>query len=163
MKLWSGWAHTLRTKPSRRRGEGGGEGGGEKEVEGGEEGEGGKEVYGGEEGEGGGVSVSAESGGKKTEEDKVVENKNKVEQEEEEEEEEEREEHFAPRESSSAPRPTGITYSEMSNVGKMVKRILDQGRVEYLRDLGLCGFQTRYCDSDLSPECVMILATRKMI
>ena len=148
MKLWSGWAHTLRTKPSRRRGEGGGGGGGDDVSE---------EV---------GRKKNDEKGAKEETEKEEEEQQGEEEKEGEEEEGEEDgegegEEHNTPKLSSSAPRPSNITYSEMSNVGKMVKRIFDQGRVEYLRDLGLRGFQTRYCDANLSPECVMIIATRK--
>lgn len=38
--------------------------------------------------------------------------------------------------SDATVRPLNITPREMSRVGKMVKRVLDQGRVEYLRKLG---------------------------
>lgn len=67
-------------------------------------------------------------------------------------------EHSAPVNESTV-RPAGLTSREMSDVGKMVKRILDQGRVMYLRRLGLPARQVRYCDPSLSPECYMIIAT----
>jgi tRNA:m4X modification enzyme len=57
-------------------------------------------------------------------------------------------------------RPQGLSYEEMSEVGKMVKRILDHGRVLYLRAQGFTVCQRRYCDSELSPECYLLLATR---
>ena len=84
-----------------------------------------------------------------------------VEEEDEEEEEEEEVEHALPKGVTVAVRPANITYDDMSRVGKMVKRILDQGRVEYLRTMDLHANQTQYCQSSLSPECVMIIATRR--
>ena len=84
-----------------------------------------------------------------------------VEEEEEEEEDEEEVEHALSKGVTVAARPANITYDEMSRVGKMVKRILDQGRVEYLRTMDLHANQTQYCQSSLSPECVMIIATRR--
>ena len=67
-------------------------------------------------------------------------------------------EHSAPVNESTV-RPADLSSREMSDVGKMVKRILDQGRVMYLRRLGLPARQVRYCDPSLSPECYMIIAT----
>ena len=62
----------------------------------------------------------------------------------------------------STLRRPALSYEDMSVVGKMIKRILDQGRVEFLRNLGLsCAVQRRYCDPELSPECYLILATRE--
>jgi tRNA:m4X modification enzyme len=63
-------------------------------------------------------------------------------------------------ENSRVPRPA-LSYADMSAVGKMVKRVLDEGRVQYLNRLGLRAVQRRYCDPELSPECYLILATRK--
>jgi tRNA:m4X modification enzyme len=56
------------------------------------------------------------------------------------------------------PRPKDLSREEMAGVGKMVKRVLDQGRVEYLRRIGMNAFQVRYCPSVLSPECFVIVA-----
>lgn len=71
-------------------------------------------------------------------------------------------EHSVPMADLSGPshRPRGLSYEEMSRIGKMVKRILDHGRVLYLRDMGFVVCQRRYCDKELSPECYLILATR---
>jgi hypothetical protein len=60
----------------------------------------------------------------------------------------------------SVIRPSNITYEEMAAAGLMAKRILDQGRVEFLREMGLNARQLQYCDPELSPECMLILATR---
>lgn len=57
-------------------------------------------------------------------------------------------------------RPQGLSYEEMSEIGKMVKRILDHGRVLYLRSMGFTVSQRRYCDPDLSPECYLIVGTK---
>lgn len=67
-------------------------------------------------------------------------------------------EHSAPI-NESVIRPTDVSSREMSDVGKMVKRILDQGRVEYLRRLGLAASQVQYCHPSLSPECYMIITS----
>jgi tRNA:m4X modification enzyme len=61
--------------------------------------------------------------------------------------------------SSKIPRPEGLSYTEMSEIGKMVKRVIDQGRVEYLRSFGISAHQVKYCDPSLSPECFMIVST----
>jgi hypothetical protein len=60
----------------------------------------------------------------------------------------------------SVIRPADITYEQMAAAGLMAKRVLDQGRVQYLRALGLTVRQVQYCSPDLSPECMLILATR---
>ena len=67
-------------------------------------------------------------------------------------------EHSAPV-SASTIRPHNLSLQDLPAVGKMVKRIFDQGRVEYLRQLGLTAHQLQYCEPSLSPECFMILAT----
>jgi hypothetical protein len=54
--------------------------------------------------------------------------------------------------------PHGLNYDQMSLLGKMIKRVIDQGRVEHFRKLGFQAFQTKYCDAELSPECFMIIA-----
>lgn len=62
---------------------------------------------------------------------------------------------------TTSHRPAEVrTRRDMSRVGGMVKRILDQGRVLYLRSLGLEARQVQYCEPSLSPECFMIIATQ---
>lgn len=63
---------------------------------------------------------------------------------------------------AGAVRPAGLTPEQMSAVGLKVKRVLDQGRVLYLRGLGLQAHQVQYCSPGLSPECYMILATHPL-
>ncbi len=57
-------------------------------------------------------------------------------------------------------RPLGLDPDSMKNYGVKVKRILDYGRVYYLQRELL--FKTvkivKYCEEELSPECMMILA-----
>ena len=151
MRLWSGWAHTLRTKESRRKVE--------KKV--------GVDIElkvgkGNGVGEGKGKENEKEEN---KEESLIVEkesnDENDNEDEDEEDEDEKEEEHSVPKESSSIMRPHNIQYREMAKTGKMVKRIFDQGRVEFLRKFGLIARQINYCDSVLSPECVMIMAIRQ--
>jgi hypothetical protein len=46
--------------------------------------------------------------------------------------------------------------------GQRVKRILDVGRVHYLRDeLNLDARLVQYCSDALSPECMMIICKEK--
>lgn len=59
---------------------------------------------------------------------------------------------------SLVPRPSHLSNLEMSVVGKQIKRILDQGRVDYLKSLGFDAKTVRYCSSDLSPECYVVVA-----
>jgi hypothetical protein len=102
------------------------------------------------------------------------------------EEEEVEREHAIPAMSSGTPRPAGLSFAEMARIGKMVKRVIDQGRVEYLRSLQLGAItnedtgevddsshrsgsrgrgegsvyrwrQVQYCDPSLSPECFAII------
>lgn len=61
----------------------------------------------------------------------------------------------------SSLRPSGFTSGDMAATGREVKRILDQGRVLYLRSLGLDAYQVQYCPSALSPECFMIIAKQR--
>ena len=156
MRLWSGWAHTLRTKESRRKVEKkvekevGVEVEIEVEVE---------EVKEGKEG----VKEEKEINSTENKEETAVINEDNDDEEDDdgEEEDEKEEEHSVPKESSSIMRPHNIQYREMAKTGKMVKRIFDQGRVEFLRKFGLIARQINYCDSVLSPECVMIMAIRQ--
>ena len=58
----------------------------------------------------------------------------------------------------SVVRPAGITYEKMALAGKKVKRVLDYGRLLWLRDeLGLDARMVRYCDTELSPECWLLV------
>ena len=192
LKLWSGWAHTLRTKESRRNKEvvvenssKGSEKGNNKnrgrievsdEVERGSVDVDGCKDDGGERRE-----IDEGSHGNKEEEskkDSTTENiemmkevGNEVETEEnvydndndkdgEDDDKDDKEEHSAPKESSCVIRPTSISYTDMAITGKMIKRILDQGRVEYCRSFNLNSKQIKYCDDIFSPECVMIVATK---
>ena len=191
MKLWSGWAHTLRTKESRRKKELDVE---EKVLEVVAENSMGnmsedrscaavdsnreeiiKEI---ERGSGGKSKSDNEN---REEEEKVIFNVKNVEtvkevervkekennsnindkyKYNENEEDDEKEEHSVPKESSFVIRPTSITYSDMATTGKMIKRIFDQGRVEYCRSYNLNSKQIRYCDEHFSPENIMIIATK---
>lgn len=48
----------------------------------------------------------------------------------------------------------------MARYGWMTKRIFDHGRMVYLRDtFHLQSAQVQYCESNLSPENIMLLAT----
>ena len=61
---------------------------------------------------------------------------------------------------TSVVRPAGISADDMKALGWKVKRILDQGRVEFINSqYSMRARQVRYCDRELSPECVMIVAT----
>jgi hypothetical protein len=71
------------------------------------------------------------------------------------------EEHSVPKETLTVIRPTNINYREMAETGKMIKRILDHGRIEHLRSLGLVTKQLKYCEPVFSPECVMIIGVRR--
>lgn len=76
-------------------------------------------------------------------------------------EEEEEVEHTITEGKHHSTRPTHITTEEMVVIGRKIKRIFDAGRVQYLQSLGFNSLQLQYCDSSLSPECVMIIASRK--
>lgn len=70
-------------------------------------------------------------------------------------------EHAAPAVGESM-RPKGLNHDEMADIGRKVKRIFDFGRIKYLREeLNMDAKLVYYCDSKLSPECVMILAKDK--
>ena len=197
MKLWSGWAHTLRTKESRRKKELDVE---EKVLEVVAENSmsnmsedrscaavdsNTEEII--KETERGSGGKSKSDNENREEEEKVIFNAKNVEtvkevervkeiekekknnsnindkykyNENENEEDDEKEEHSVPKESSFVIRPTSITYSDMATTGKMIKRIFDQGRVEYCRSYNLNSKQIRYCDEHFSPENIMIIATK---
>ena len=70
-------------------------------------------------------------------------------------------EHSVPKVDScnvTTQRPSGMTSRQMGKTGLKVKRLLDQGRVEFLRAQGLEAYQVQYCSPVLSPECYMIIA-----
>ena len=211
MKQWSGWAHTLRTKESRRKPDKntvkimekedvdgmksnevdeedlGGRGSEEKkfnvlpqdskrmkkegttainakEIEAGDEEKKKKldEVNVEEEGEGGDTLKS--EGRDENEDQGVEENEGDGEEDGEEEgKEQEQDEHAPPKDQHNTNRPTDITYAQMAETGKKVKRILDHGRVKFLKHLGLRASQIKYCHPSLSPECIMIVAVRKSV
>ena len=72
------------------------------------------------------------------------------------------EEHGNEHTSLGARRPAGISTAEMSQVGWMVKRVVDAGRVHFLRShMGFKAHQAIYCAESLSPENVMLLACRR--
>ena len=60
-------------------------------------------------------------------------------------------------------RPTIITTSqEMCLFGKQCKRIIDYGRIYYLKnELKLNTQYNRFCDEIYSPECYLLLAKSK--
>ena len=71
---------------------------------------------------------------------------------------EETEEHRAIT-SSRVARVAGLSGEELRQLGFMTRRVIDQGRVNFLRALGLRAVQRRYCSPSLSPECYLILAS----
>lgn len=89
-------------------------------------------------------------------EEKVNENENEID------EDKDNDEHAPPKDQYNINRPTNITYASMAETGKKVKRILDQGRVKFLQNLGLRASQIKYCHPSLSPECIMIVADRQI-
>jgi hypothetical protein len=135
MKLWSGWAHTLRTTETRRKNEN------TEKIEKNEESKIDKNEK--NENENNGPS------GENIDINDIENNRNN-----------EIEAHTIPKEINSVIRPKNIDYVTMAKTGKMVKRIIDHGRVEYLRNIGLKTKQLKYCDELYSPECVMIIGTK---
>jgi len=62
----------------------------------------------------------------------------------------------------SIPRPQNLSYEEMAQIGWKIKRIFDFGRVEYMKNTYCFNAkQLQYCTTDLSPENVLLVATRK--
>ena len=57
-------------------------------------------------------------------------------------------------------RPSNIDREEMANIGYMIKRVFDQGRIEFLKTIGYNARQLKYCDKKLTPECVIIIAEK---
>jgi hypothetical protein len=55
------------------------------------------------------------------------------------------------------PRPHHLTNIEMSSVGKQVKRILDHGRIEYLRKIGFNASIIRYCYQSYNLRFICLL------
>ena len=191
MKLWSGWAHTLRTKESRRKKEldveekvlevvaensmsnmsedrscAAVDSNTEEIIKETERGSGGKSKSDNENREEkekvifNVKNVETVKEVERVKEKKKKNNSNISDKYNEDEEDDEKEEHSVPKESSFVIRPTSITYSDMATTGKMIKRIFDQGRVEYCRSYNLNSKQIRYCDEHFSPENIMIIATK---
>ena len=48
--------------------------------------------------------------------------------------------------------------SQRAVLGRMCKRIIDQGRVEFLKSIGFCGEIAQYCSEETSPENAVIVA-----
>ena len=65
----------------------------------------------------------------------------------------------------SYPKPEGLTTEERAMTGFMVKRLIDQGRVMYVREA--LGFrsaqQARFCSPDKSPECYVIMCNSERV
>ena len=62
----------------------------------------------------------------------------------------------------SVPRPSGVDHRQMSEIGWMAKRIIDEGRIHYItKTYCFDSKQEQYCNPVLSPECVMILGIRR--
>lgn len=58
------------------------------------------------------------------------------------------------------PRPKNLDYANLAKIGRQIKRMLDYGRLLFLRDT-LRVSQAKmlqYCDEKLSPECILLLA-----
>lgn len=56
-------------------------------------------------------------------------------------------------------RPSRVSADEMSVLGYRAKRLLDEGRVDYLKALGFnSAKQQVFCEAKYSPECVLIVA-----
>jgi Methyltransferase TRM13 len=200
MKQWSGWAHTLRTKESRRKPDKNTVKIIEKEdVDGVKSNEVNGEDIGGGVGDGKKVNMLTQDSKRMKKEETRAINVKKIEavdevkkkvdevdveevgdifklegrdenedQEVEENEdgegkeaEQEQDEHAPPKDQHNTNRPTDITYAQMAETGKKVKRILDHGRVKFLKHLGLRAAQLKYCHPSLSPECIMIVADRQ--
>ncbi len=60
---------------------------------------------------------------------------------------------------SHVPRPANLSPKDMAEAGFMAKRLLDHGRVVYLRSLQMRAAQVRFCSPRLTPECYLILAS----
>jgi tRNA:m4X modification enzyme len=59
-------------------------------------------------------------------------------------------------------RPENVSYEDMSRIGLMSKRILDQGRVNFLQQYyQFEASQHQFCSPSLSPECVVIVGRHK--
>ncbi|RYG62690.1 hypothetical protein EON64_17410, partial [archaeon] len=68
------------------------------------------------------------------------------------------EEHEVPKQDLS--KPSWISDEMMPAIGKQIKRVLDYGRVMYMRQqLGMQVKYVQYCDDSLSPESMLIVAS----
>lgn len=59
------------------------------------------------------------------------------------------------------PRPKNLDYANLAKIGRQIKRMLDYGRLLFLREtLRVSSARmVQYCDEKLSPECILLLAT----
>ena len=56
-------------------------------------------------------------------------------------------------------RPKNITREEMKSTGIKIKRILDFGRIEFVKNVVKINIDlVKYCDDSLSPECMLLLS-----
>lgn len=55
----------------------------------------------------------------------------------------------------------GLTIQQREEIGHMCKRVLDAGRLEFLRKNGLTGNQVQYVKPSVTLENIMILANRR--
>jgi len=152
MKLWSGWAHTLRTTETRRKNENTEKMEKNEEFKINENEKNEKNENNDFSGENININDIGNYESHKNNENENEKNENN--------ENDKIEAHTLPKELNSVIRPKNIDYVTMAKTGKMVKRIIDQGRVEYLRNIGLKTKQLKYCDELYSPECVMIIGTK---
>jgi hypothetical protein len=55
-----------------------------------------------------------------------------------------------------------LSYQQMSDIGKKIKRVIDYGRLLYLQQyMNLHVVIKQYCDKQYTPEAFMIIATEK--
>jgi len=57
-------------------------------------------------------------------------------------------------------RELGLTSDEQREIGKMCKRLIDQGRILYLRSHGYNCKLIEYINSDITPENISLMVTR---
>ena len=54
-----------------------------------------------------------------------------------------------------------VPPEERESVGWMCKRMLDAGRVLHLRSMGYHSYLAQYCDRKVTPENILLIATRE--
>jgi tRNA:m4X modification enzyme len=138
LRLWSGWAHTLRTGHHRRKQESDSGSGDIEEAE-----AAGRTEEAVRTGSDGGDNMDNEDDTNTNVDDHKLEGETAA-------------------SLTSVMRPSNITYEGMAATGSMVKKIFDYGRMMYLRgQLDMSADYVQYCEPCLSPECMMILARNK--